>query len=158
AQTARALLWSLGWAPRRLLLRSPATEHFHGCAPITIGPHAVKFSWHPHPTPPRPPCFWQRNRLRAALRDHLAPAPLCFDFAVQFYADPVRTPIDGAYAWPEADAPSVTLATLAIPPADLDSPQAHALERRINALSFNPWHAIAAHRPIGNIQRARRRI
>jgi hypothetical protein len=158
AQALRALSWSLGWAPRRLFLRSPATETFHSGAPIAIGPHAVKFAWRPHPAPPSPRDFWHRNRLRDALRRHLAEAALRFDFTVQFFTDPARTPIDGAYAWKEADAPSVKLAELTIPPTDIDTPEAHRQERRINALSFNPWHAIAAHRPIGNIQRARRII
>lgn len=118
----------------------------------------MKFAWRPHPAPPVPSGFWRRNRLRDAPRRHLAEGALRFDFMVQFFIDAARTPIDGAYAWIEADTPSIKLAELAIPPTDLDTPAAHLLERHINALSFNPWHTIAAHRPIGNIQRTRRII
>ena len=77
-----------------------------------------------------------------------------FDFLVQFFVDPARTPIDGAYAWPEAVAPMVKLGELIIPQGG-PTPDAAELEARVNALGFNPWHALAAHRPVGNIQRVR---
>jgi hypothetical protein len=52
----------------------------------------------------------------------------------------------------------VKLAELTIPSCDIDSFEAKQEEHRLRDLSFNPWHAIAEHRPIGNIQRARRLI
>jgi hypothetical protein len=155
-QTLRVMLWTLGWTPRRLLLRSVVTEDFHSAVPITIGPHAVKFTWRSRQSPTAGPrnASW-RNYLRDDLRQRLAEGDLHFDFRVQFHVDPVRTPIDGAYAWRQGDAPFVKLAELTIPSCDLDSPEAKRDERHLNSLSFNPWHAIAEHRPIGNIQRAR---
>jgi hypothetical protein len=74
---------------------------------------------------------------------------------VQFYADPIRTSIDGAYAWDTADAPFVKLAELTIPQCDMDGLDAKQDEQLLRDMTFNPWHAIAEHRPIGNIQRAR---
>jgi hypothetical protein len=157
AQTLRVVGWTLGWTPRRLLLRSVTTEDFHGIVPITIGPHAVKFKWQSRQRPlaTRPRGASWCNYLRDDLRQRLADGDLHFDFLVQFYVDPVKTPIDGAYAWNSADAPFVKLAELTIPRCDIDSSEAKREEYDLNGLSFNPWHAIAEHRPIGNIQRAR---
>jgi hypothetical protein len=49
----------------------------------------------------------------------------------------------------------VTVATLRIPRQRFDSPAQMAFARR---LSYNPWHTIAEHRPLGNQSRARRRM
>ena len=156
AHALKVMAWTLGWTPRRLRLRSVATEDYFSVTPICIGPHAVKFKWQSRQAalPPRRSDSW-RNYLRDDLRRRLAAGDLRFDFLAQFYADAARTPIDGAAAWPEPAAPFLRLAELRIPACDLDSEQARHDERMVNGLSFNPWHAIAAHRPIGNIQRAR---
>jgi hypothetical protein len=157
AQTLRVMLWTLGWTPRRLLQRSVVTEDFYSAVPIAIGPHAVKFKWQSRqlPTATRPRGASWCNYLRDDLRQRLARDDLRFDFLVQFYVDPAKTPIDGAYAWKPEDAPLVKLAELTIPRCDMDTPEAKRDENDLNSLSFNPWHAIAEHRPLGNIQRAR---
>lgn len=79
-----------------------------------------------------------------------------FDFIAQFYVDENITPIEnGAYEWNEPNAPYVKLAELVIKQRDLDSYQARLDERHIDSLSFNPWHGIEEHRPLGNSQRSR---
>jgi deferrochelatase/peroxidase EfeB len=159
AHSVKVVAWALRWSLRRILLRSVTTENFYSTVPITIGPNAVKFTWQSQQKPaPRPPRATWCNYLRDDLRARLSAGDLRFDFFVQFYVDPVRTPIDGAYAWNVADAPLVKLAELTIPRCDIDSLDAKTEERRLNAMSFNPWHAIAEHRPLGNIQRARRMV
>jgi hypothetical protein len=151
------MVWALCWAPRRLLLPSVTTEDFYSTVPITIGPHAVKFKWQSRQSPDtkRPPGATWCNYLRDDLRHRLAEGDLRFDFMVQFYVDPIKTPIDGAYAWKPEHAPFVKLAELVIPRCDIEAAEAKREERHLNGASFNPWHAIAEHRPIGNIQRAR---
>lgn len=160
AHGLRVMLWTLGWSARRLFLRSVATEDFHGATPITIGPHAVKFMWRSRQasvgTAARG-ASW-RNYLRDDLRARLAAGDLGWDFLAQFHVDPMKTPIEGAYAWKRADAPLVKLAELTVARRDLDSAEARREERLVDGLSFNPWHAIAEHRPLGEIQRARRVI
>jgi hypothetical protein len=49
----------------------------------------------------------------------------------------------------------VPAATLRIPKQVFDSPEQLAFAR---VLSYNPWHCIAEHRPLGNQGRARRRM
>ena len=152
----RVIGWTLGWTLRRLPLRSVATEDFHSAVPIAIGPTAVKFRWRSRQVKAQPPRgASDDNYLRDDLKKRLAEGALLFDFEVQFYVDPATTPIEGAYAWKPEDAPYVKLAELVIPRCELDTPDAKQEERHLNGLSFNPWHAIAEHRPIGEIQRAR---
>ena len=45
--------------------------------------------------------------------------------------------------------------TLRIPAQTFDSPEQLAFAR---VLTYNPWHCIAEHRPLGNQSRARRRM
>ncbi|MBA3811597.1 MAG: hypothetical protein H0X27_08150 [Caulobacteraceae bacterium] len=161
AHGLRVMLWTLGWSARRLFLRSVATEDFHGATPIAIGPHAAKFMWRSRQRRSAvrgtPGASW-RNYLRDDLRARLAAGDLGWDFLAQFQVDPVKTPIEGAYGWKPADAPFVKLAELTIARRDLGSAEARRDERLVDGLSFNPWHAIAEHRPLGEIQRARRVI
>ena len=62
---------------------------------------------------------------------------------------------NAAVLWPERLSPRVSVATLRIPQQKFDSPAQIAFARR---LSYNPWHCIAEHRPLGNQSRARRRM
>jgi hypothetical protein len=75
---------------------------------------------------------------------------------VQFQTDPHKMPIENAsVVWPERYSPFRKVATIHIPAQQFDSPEQMSFDRN---LSFNPWHCIADHRPLGNQNRARRRI
>jgi hypothetical protein len=49
----------------------------------------------------------------------------------------------------------VPAAVLRIPKQTFDSPEQLAFAR---VLSYNPWHCIPEHRPLGNVNRARKRL
>jgi len=86
----------------------------------------------------------------------LARTPGQFDFGVQLQTDPHWMPIENAAViWPERLSRTVTVARLTLPVQRFDSPEQLAFVRN---LSFHPWHCIAAHRPLGNQNRARRAI
>lgn len=79
-----------------------------------------------------------------------------FDFLVQLQTDPHRMPIENAsVVRPERLSSFIPVATLRLPRQDSDATQQFALADR---LSFNPWHALPEHRPLGNQNRARRTI
>jgi hypothetical protein len=79
-----------------------------------------------------------------------------FDFLVQIQTDPHRMPVEHAgVRWPERLSRPVAVATLRLPRQTFDSPAQLAFAHN---LSFNPWHCVAAHRPLGNQNRARRRL
>lgn len=159
ARGLEVLGWFAAWALPRVALNSVAGVDFHSLAPIALGPYAVKFKWAARQGgPPASADGGWRNPLRAELAARLRGGELRWDFLAQFWRDPTTTPLDGARAWREADAPFVKLAELTIGSCDLASEAAAADERRLETLSFSPWHGLAEHRPIGNIQRARRLI
>ena len=94
--------------------------------------------------------------LRERIGEHLAAGPACFDFAVQFQTDPARMPVeDASVVWPESLSPMRTVAriTLAAQPW-LTGAGLQACE----AMSFNPWTGLDAHRPLGGINRVRDRV
>ena len=100
--------------------------------------------------PRRPP----DNYLREALAARLAREDVEFDFLVQVQTDARRMPIENsAVRWPAALAPPTMFATLRLPRQAFDSPAQLAFAHK---LSFNPWHCVAEHRPLGSLNRARR--
>ena len=79
-----------------------------------------------------------------------------WDVQIQLATDLEKMPVEDASAlWPEELSPYVTVGQLTAWPQAAYSP-----ERRVfvdELLSFNPWHCLEAHRPLGNIMRARKR-
>ena len=93
--------------------------------------------------------------LRDALWAHLIDAakPARFVFAAQAYVDEATTPIEDATSvWPT---PFEPIATLTLPAQDFTSAEQYALGER---LSYTPWHCVPEHRPLGGIQRCRKRV
>jgi hypothetical protein len=79
-----------------------------------------------------------------------------FDILMQVQTDPFLMPIENnAVLWPEKLSPRVPVAVLRIPRQTFDSPEQLDFPR---VLTFNPWHTIADHRPLGNQSRARLRM
>jgi hypothetical protein len=93
--------------------------------------------------------------LRVTLREHAAKG-LRFRLYVQFQVNPEDTPIEcAAVVWEEEVSPLVPVADLVFPPQDIDEPWRATFNRK---LSFNPWHSLVAHQPMGHINRARRYV
>jgi len=61
---------------------------------------------------------------------------------------------DASLEWREHDSPFRSVAEIRIPVQTLESASASSCEQ----LSFNPWHALVDHRPLGDFNRARRNI
>src|SRR5690606_30718448 len=82
--------------------------------------------------------------------------PVVFDFLIQFQTNPVTMPIENAsVVWSPRESPFLPVATLEIPVQTFDRPRQLAFARN---LSFNPWHSLPEHRPLGNQNRARKAI
>ncbi len=140
---------------RKSDVRSMATEHYSGTAPIQFGPYAVKFTVLPEAgtAPPPAEVSPDKNFLQKELADRLLKADLVLDFLVQFYLDKERTPIENtSIPWLPDNSPLLRVAQLRIPSCKLDK----GLTDKVDDLSFSPWHAIEDHRPLGNVMRARR--
>jgi hypothetical protein len=76
---------------------------------------------------------------------------------LQFFVDETATPIeDASVDWPEVVAPYLAVADLTVPAQDVTSADGQALAQRVEATVFDPWHALAAHRPLGEVMRSRK--
>ena len=90
-----------------------------------------------------------RVNLAQTLNDYAAE----FDFYLQFQTDADTMPIeDPTVPWASQ---FIKLATLRIPPQAFDSKK--QMEFGEN-LSFNSWHSLPDHRPLGNFNRIRKRV
>jgi len=102
--------------------------------------------------PGRPP----DNYLRQAMVATLGRQDVEFDVLLQVQTDPFLMPIENnAVLWPTRLSPRIPAATIRIPRQTFDSEAQLAFAR---VLTYNPWHAIPEHRPLGNQSRARRRM
>jgi hypothetical protein len=140
---------------------SPFEAPYFSCVPYLLGEgQAMQYSVWPRSnrrTPiPRLPFRPPDNYLREAMAATVAKEDVEFDIKLQLQTDPYLMPIENnAVLWPEKLSPRITAATLRIPQQKFDYPAQLEFARR---LSYNPWHCIAEHRPLGNQSRARRRM
>jgi len=105
--------------------------------------------------------------LKRALHQYLTTRDASFDFCVQLRTPPLdasagpRMPLDNASCrWSTAVSPYVPVARIRIPASECYA-DAEAVEkemRRGQHLTFSPWHALADHRPLGSLNRARLRV
>jgi hypothetical protein len=140
---------------------SPLEAPYFSCVPYLLGEgQAMQYSVWPKSrarTPiPRLPLRPPDDYLRNAMVRALAAGDVELDVRLQLQTDPHLMPIENnAVLWPERLSPRVSVATLRLPKQKFDAPAQMAFARK---LSYNPWHTIAEHRPLGNQSRARHRM
>src|SRR5262249_16107518 len=140
---------------------SPFEAPYFSCVPYLLGEgQAMQYSVWPKTTKktpiPRLPLRPQDDYLRAAMVKALSEGDVELYIRLQLQTDPVLMPIENkGVLWPEKLSPRVTVATLRLPKQKFDSPAQMEFAKK---LSYNPWHTIAEHRPLGNQSRARRRM
>ena len=140
---------------------NPLGERYWSCVPYLLGPgQAMMYSVYPRSKvyrriprlPLRPPDNYLRDNMVRTLNEQ----DVAFDFTLQLQTDPFRMPIENAAVrWPERLSPFVPAARLNIPRQRFASPAQLAFA---DVLSYNPWHCLPEHRPLGNQSRARRRM
>jgi hypothetical protein len=140
---------------------SPLEARYWSCVPYLLGAgtamqysivsKAPRRSRVPR-LPLRPPDDYLRENMAATLSREDAE----FDFTIQLQTDAHLMPIENASVrWAETLSPPKAVATLRIPSQKFDSPAQLAFAHQ---LSYNPWHSVAEHRPLGNQNRGRKRI
>ena len=140
---------------------SPFEAPYFSCVPYLMGQgQAMQYSVWPTTTkrsrvpnlPFRPP----DDYLRDAMVTALDAGDVDLEFRIQLQTDPHLMPIENAAVlWPERRSPRVPVATLHIPRQKFNTQAQLDFARR---LTYNPWHCIPDHRPLGNQSRARRRM
>ena len=98
------------------------------------------------------PGFSLKNEMNNTLAKH----EMWLDFYVQRFVDPVRTPIeDSKVEWTEDVAPLQHVAKIVIPCQDVMSSER---ARFCENLSISPWHSLPEHRPLGVVNRVRKKV
>lgn len=95
------------------------------------------------------------DAIREDMNRLLAEQGGVWELRVQLNTDLEKMPIeDASVVWDEKASPFHTVATLTVPPQTAwEHPVSEATE---DALSFSPWHGLAAHQPLGGVNRARK--
>lgn len=141
-------------------IANPLQVRYYSATPyqLGLGPDriAIKFSVvpasdHVDELPANPSHDYLREAMAATLRA----GEVTLKFLIQPRTSEKLSVEDSMTAWDEADAPFHEVATIAIPKQDFDTPELNALAEN---LSFNPWHCLPEHRPLGAPNRMRKVI
>ena len=117
-------------------------ESFSTAVPVAMGAYAGKI----HLRPLAPLSKTSEDPARDVLAQ-LEKGPLAYEMSVQFFTDEDTTPIENPPAvWSQTESALVPIARLTLMSESVDSEQ----------LKFDPWGGLEAHRPLGEIMRARK--
>ena len=136
---------------------SPLEQRYYSAVPYRLGDGskriAVKYSVKQcDPTSTAIPDDPDRNYLRSVLAETLEKGSSCLEFMVQRKVGDDMNVEDSLTEWSEDLSPYVTVAKIQIPQQVFNTAkQNNACE----AMSFNPWHSLPAHKPLGSINRVR---
>lgn len=118
-------------------------------APIACGPYAVRVRLVPGPDNGKPSRHAQHGWGQDVAR-RLERGALSWALQLQPFIRESETPIeDASVDW---SSPYATVATLDLPRQPRDEDLIEQVERH----AFDPWQALAAHRPLGEVMRARK--
>lgn len=135
---------------------SPLEEEYFSASPYRYGSpeKAVRFKVVPHidshsKIPENP----SDNYLRETLSKQLSEKDAYFDYMIQFQEDANRNLIeDSTFEW---DTPWIKVATIRIPVQTFNTLRQ---DEYGDNLSFNPWHGLKEHQPLGGNNRARKKV
>ena len=138
----------------------PASIVYFSTAPIRFGNYVAKYR--AKPVGDRHESYLhlvqqlgsQTDAMRLALEETMRTQEVLFEFQVQLRTSEQTMPIeDASVEWPESASPYRTVAHLLLPRQEIQLLRQQEAYRR---LSFNVWHALTGHRPLGGINRVRR--
>jgi hypothetical protein len=115
-----------------------AAETFNTVVPHAVGPYAAKLL-----LVPEAPAPMRGRDAGLDITARLAAGPIAYSLQLQFYTDPQATPIENHRAVWTSGPLTVGRLTL-LQPAEVE------------AVGFDPWGGLLAHRPLGEIMRARK--
>lgn len=143
-----------------LKIDNPLKTRYWSMVPYQLGlgtkKKAIKFSAAPcSPHEHHVPEIARDNFLREAMVKALTIGNACMNFMVQVRTTDSMSVEDSQTEWPESQSLFRKVATIEIPQQTFNSPEQN---RFCEDLSFNPWHAMPDHKPLGAINRMRKSI
>ena len=95
------------------------------------------------------------DALREVIGEVLVEQDSVWELRVQLCTDLEKMPIeDSSVVWDEKQSPYVAVARLTVPAQT--GWQRGLSEQQEQAIAYSPWHGLAAHQPIGGVNRARK--
>ncbi len=150
-------LTSLGGQPEHHILG----ETFYSQTPVLFGKYIAKIGI--FPVSPALTALTklpltnngEPNMLRNVVVDFCLKNSATWEVRVQLCTNLETMPVeDASVVWPEDESPYVTVATITA--AAQDPWTVEKIAAIDQGLAFSPWHALAAHRPLGSVNRARK--
>ncbi|TXM97262.1 catalase family protein [Methylobacterium sp. WL103] len=147
---------ALGGAPNV----DPLGETYYSVTPFRYGDHVAKFSIAPVApaltalTGTEIDASGRPNAIRETVSAEMQGIEGVWEFRVQLCRDRERQPVeDPTVEWDEAEAPFQRVGLITVRPQDSWEPgRVQAVDEQMR---FSVWTGLAAHRPLGNINRAR---
>lgn len=141
----------------------PLSESYFSQAPLRFGDYVVKLAAVPVAPAQLSLVDWRLDPQAdedgfghaavAFFREHEA----VFEIKAQLWVDADKQPIeDASVDWPVSISPYRTIATLRLPVQNAGSPERRRFFDEV--MNFSPAHALATHRPLGSVMRARLRV
>ncbi len=139
----------------------PLGETYFSVTPFRYGDYIAKFSMAPVSgdlrslTKTEIDATDRPDAIRETVQSEMQAIDGIWELRVQLCRDLQKHPIeDPTMEWKEDDSPFQTVATIRVGPRDSwDAAQVHEVDE---GMRFSPWIGLAAHRPLGNINRARK--
>ena len=136
-------------------------ETYYSQVPSLYGPYMAKFSIAPAApslkalTDAPVDMKDKPDALREAVNTYFGQNDALWELRVQLCTDLEAMPIeDASVPWPEDKSPFIPVAHIrAARQVGWSEARSKAID---DGLSFNPWHSIAAHRPLGSVMRVRK--
>ncbi len=128
---------------------------YYTAAAIAFGPYAARLSLVPkHDRDATAKAGAGEDYLREDGIARHGKHAVRFELRAQFFTSEGETPIERSDV--EWSSPWVRLGTLTLEPASSDAAKREALDAFVEKASFDPWHALVEHRPLGSVMRARK--
>lgn len=148
---------ALGGTP----ITHPLGDSYYSQVPFRYGEHIAKFALIPVSvnltglTGDRVHAAGRPDALREVVQETIIEQGGTWELRVQLDTDLDAMPVeDASVAWDEKASPYRTVGRITVPPQSTWTPdRAKVVDEQ---MFFSPWHGLAAHRPLGSVNRARR--
>ena len=141
----------------------PLAEPYFSQCPIRYGDYVAKLGAFPASSEQAALKDWEldakqdEDGFRHAAVRYFGEHDAAFELRVQLWANAETQPIeDTSVDWPQEDSRYLTVGTIRIPRQEAYS--AARVRYYDDVMTFRPAHALAAHRPLGSVMRARLQV
>lgn len=139
----------------------PLGDTYYSQVPFRFGDHIAKFALAPvspnltRLTGDRVNTADRPDALREVIKETVIESGGTWELRVQLNTDLEKMPVeDASVVWDEDTSPYRTVARLTVAPQlSIDTDLAATVDEQT---FFSPWHGLAAHQPLGSVNRARR--